>query len=175
MIGDLHIVSAFICHFWFVTFLSSQKLKNVRYNFWLQKEVKRHIRFVFSIHNSPILGGFICYFWFIFILLRQNLKNVKYRFWLQKGIKKLNLIDLRNFIIWFFFIMWYSMKQKTRLTLLKNLGSYRVFKEHIKESFICGFISLAFGNIFMAWIFTITDDSRKLISIIEVQLVKIHP
>ena len=87
MTGDMYIVNAFICYFWFVAFLLSQKLKNVKYSFWLQKEVKSHIRFVFWNRNPPILGGFICYFWFIAILLRQNLKNVKYRFWLQKGIK----------------------------------------------------------------------------------------
>ena len=107
MIGDMYIVNAFICYFWFVASLLSQKLKNVKYNFWLQKEVKSHIRFVFSNRNPPILGGFICYFWFIAILLRQNLKNVKYRFWLQKEIKNWkwwiflmsNFQNVRSFIV----------------------------------------------------------------------------
>ena len=57
MIGDMYIVSAIICYFWFVaflSFLSSQKMKSVKYNFWLQKEVKSHIQFVFSIRDSSI-------------------------------------------------------------------------------------------------------------------------
>ena len=51
MTGEMYIVNAFICYFWFVAFLLSQKLKNVKYSFWLQKEVKSHIRFVFWNRN----------------------------------------------------------------------------------------------------------------------------
>ena len=70
-----------------MTILSRQKLKNVKYRFWLQKGVENHIRYVFLIRDPQIVGSFICYFWIMTILSSQNLKNVKYRFWLQKEVK----------------------------------------------------------------------------------------
>ena len=77
----------FICYFWLMTILSSQKLETVKYRFWLQKGVKNHIRYVFLIRDPEIMRGSIYYFWLMIILSSQKLKNVKYRFWLQKGIK----------------------------------------------------------------------------------------
>ena len=41
---DPQIVDGFICYFLFMTILSSQKLKNAKYSFWLQKGVKNLIR-----------------------------------------------------------------------------------------------------------------------------------
>ena len=67
--------------------LSSQKLKAVKHRFWLQKEIKSHMWYVFLIHDPQIVDCFICYFWLITILSSQKLKNVKYRFWLQKEVK----------------------------------------------------------------------------------------
>ena len=77
----------FICYFWLMTILSSQKLETVKYRIWLQKGVKNHIRHVFLIRDLEIMRGSIYYFWLMIILSSQKLKNVKYRFWLQKGIK----------------------------------------------------------------------------------------
>ena len=84
MIRDHQIVGGFICYFWLMTILSSQKLENVKYRFWLQKGVENHIRHVFLIRDPQIVGSFICYFWIMTILSSQN---VKYRFWLQKEVK----------------------------------------------------------------------------------------
>ena len=45
MIRNPEIVGSFICYFWVMTILSGQKLKNEKYRFWLQKEVKNWIRY----------------------------------------------------------------------------------------------------------------------------------
>eukprot|EP00493_Phyllostaurus_siculus_P020503 UN20828 len=45
-----------------MTILSSQKLKNAKYRFWLQKEVKNPIRQDFLIRDPQLVGSFICYF-----------------------------------------------------------------------------------------------------------------
>ena len=70
-----------------MTILSSQKLKNAKYGFWLQKEVKNSIKQDFLSRDARIVGGLIWYFWPMTILSSQKLKNAKYRFWLQKGVK----------------------------------------------------------------------------------------
>ena len=57
MIRDHQIVGGFICYFWLMTILSSQKLKNVKYRFWLQKGVENHIRYVFLIRDPQIEGS----------------------------------------------------------------------------------------------------------------------
>ena len=62
LIRDLNIVGSFICYFWFITILSSQKLKNAKYRFGLQKGVKNSIRQDFLIRDPQIVGSFICYF-----------------------------------------------------------------------------------------------------------------
>ena len=41
---DPYILCGFICYFLVMTILSSQKLKNAKYRFWLQKGVKNSIR-----------------------------------------------------------------------------------------------------------------------------------
>ena len=45
-----------------MTILSSQKLKNAKYRFWLQKGVKNSIRQDFLIRDPQLVGSFICYF-----------------------------------------------------------------------------------------------------------------
>ena len=45
-----------------MTILSSQKLKNAKYRFWLQKGVKNSIRQDFPIRDPQLVGSFICYF-----------------------------------------------------------------------------------------------------------------
>ena len=45
-----------------MTTLSSQKLKNANYRFWLQKGVKNSIRQDFLIRDPQLVGSFICYF-----------------------------------------------------------------------------------------------------------------
>ena len=70
-----------------MTILSSQKLKNVKYRFRLQKGVENHIRYVFLIRDPQIVGSFISYFWLMTILSSQNLKIVNYCFGLQKRVE----------------------------------------------------------------------------------------
>ena len=68
--------------------LSSQKLKNVKYPFWLQKEVKNHIRYVFSDPLPSHCGWFHLIFWTLDPFIKPKVwENVKYRFWLQKDVK----------------------------------------------------------------------------------------
>ena len=62
LIRNPEIVGSFICYFWFMTILSSQKLKNAKYRFWLQKGVKNSIRQDFLIRDPQLVGSFICYF-----------------------------------------------------------------------------------------------------------------
>ena len=55
---DPEIVGSFICYFWVMTILSSQKLKNAKYSFWLQKGVKNLIWQNILSRNPQIVGGF---------------------------------------------------------------------------------------------------------------------
>ena len=50
-----------------MTILSNQKLKNVKYRFWLQKEVKIHIQYVFPIRDPPN-----CRWFHLLILTRDH-------------------------------------------------------------------------------------------------------
>ena len=59
---DPEIVGSFICYFWFITILSSQKLKNAKYSFWLQKGIKIPIWQDSLIRDPKLVRIFICYF-----------------------------------------------------------------------------------------------------------------
>ena len=79
MLGD------FICSFWLMTILSSQKLKDTKHRFWLQKDIKNSIQQDFLSRDSRIVGGLICYFWRMTILSSQQLKTQNTVFGYKKG------------------------------------------------------------------------------------------
>ena len=63
LIRDLNIVGSFICYFWFITILSSQKLKNAKYRFGLLKSVFSHTFRPFSYQTNsffPKKTLFLC-------------------------------------------------------------------------------------------------------------------
>ena len=96
MTGDMYIVNAFICYFWFVAFLLSQKLKNVKYSFWLQKEVKIHIRFVFFDPQSPNLVWFHLLFLIHCHFVTPKLEKRKIPFLVTKRNQKLKMINFSD-------------------------------------------------------------------------------
>ena len=65
---DPNIVISFIYYLFSATILSSQKLKNTKYRFWLQKVVKNSIWYDFLNRDPKIVGGFIYYFFSTTIL-----------------------------------------------------------------------------------------------------------
>ena len=82
------IVCSFICYFWFMTILSSQKLKNAKYRFWLQKGVKNLIRQDFLIRGLKLYVVSL-------LLLSQNL----FHEWMNSMDLIFSLITLRR-IFW---------------------------------------------------------------------------
>ena len=81
------IVGSFICYFWFMDILSSQKFKNAKYRFWLQKGVKNWIRQDFLIRGLKLYVSLL--------LLFQNL----FHEWMNSMDLIFSLITLRR-IFW---------------------------------------------------------------------------
>ena len=59
LIRDRHDVDGFIYCFWLLTILLNQKLKNVKYSFWLQIRIKNAIQQVFLRRDRYIVDGLI--------------------------------------------------------------------------------------------------------------------
>ena len=58
LIRNSQIRGSFICYFWLMTTSSNQKLKKVKYSFWLQKSVKKFNLTSFSDPRPPNFGWF---------------------------------------------------------------------------------------------------------------------
>ena len=76
MIRNPKIVGSFICYFWFMAVLSSQKFKIAKYRFWLQKGVKNWIRQDFLIRGLKLYVVSL-------LLLSQNLFTNGWTVWIS--------------------------------------------------------------------------------------------
>ena len=70
LISDTEIVGGLICYFWLIIILSSQKMKNVKYSFLLQKAIENSILQIWPPNCS-----------LIHIILIQNNFQIKIKSW----------------------------------------------------------------------------------------------
>jgi len=95
-IRDLHVVSCFMLFLIHDHFINPKiELIIAKHLFWLQKEVRNHIRTSYMFFDlwPSNCGWFHWYFWLMSILWSKKLKSAKSRFWLQKGVKNLIRYD----------------------------------------------------------------------------------